>query len=152
MEGVIPSPFSRSPNDQSVASSDDDNTDTNSAPIRRWRRPKFTAKEDLIIALEFSASKAHIASFGTKRERFSAAAERANSNPEMRTNVTSKSIQDRYVKLHALYERDDAAQRKMLGVGGEVGELEELLGTMQEARADLETQKTAERSAAREME
>jgi hypothetical protein len=152
MAGVIPSPSSRSPNDQSVASSDDDNIDTNSAPIRRGRRPKFTAKKDLIIAREVSASKAHIASFGTKRERFAAAAERANANPEMRTNVTSKSIQYKYVKLQALYKRDDAAQRKMSGVGGEVGELEELLGTMQEARADLETQKTAERSAARERE
>jgi hypothetical protein len=128
--GVIPSPFSRSPNYQSVASSDDDNIDTNSAPIRRRRRPKFTAKEDLIIAREVSASKAHIASFGTKGKRFAAAAERANANPEMRTNVTSKSIQDRYVKLQALYERDDAAPRTMSVVGGEVGELEELLGTI----------------------
>jgi hypothetical protein len=141
MAGAIPSPFSRSPNDQSVASSDDDNIDTNSAPIRRGRRPKFSAKEDLIIARDVSASKAHIASFGTKRERFAAAADRANSNPDMRTNVTSKSIQDRHVKLQALYERDDAAQRKMSGVGDEVGELEELLGSMQEARADLDTQK-----------
>jgi hypothetical protein len=78
MEGVIPSPFSRSPNDKSVASSDDDNIDTNSAPIRRERCPKFRAKEDLTIAREVSASKAHIASFGTKRKRFAAAAERAN--------------------------------------------------------------------------
>jgi hypothetical protein len=78
MEGVIPSHFSRSPNDQSATSSDEDNIYTNSAPIRRERCPKFTAKEDLIIAREVSASKAHIASFGTKRERFAAAAERAN--------------------------------------------------------------------------
>jgi hypothetical protein len=70
----------------------------------------------------------------------------------MRTKVTSKSIQDRYVKIQAIYERDDAAQQNMSGVDGEVGELEELLGTMQEARADLETQKAAERSAARERE
>jgi hypothetical protein len=40
----------------------------------------------------------------------------------------------------------------MPGVGGEVSELEELLGTVQEARADLETQKPGERSAAREKE
>jgi hypothetical protein len=88
MAGVIPSPFSRSPNDQSVASSDEDNIDTNSAPIRRGRRPKFSAKEHLIIARNVFASKAHIASFGTKREKFAAASERANANPEMRTNVT----------------------------------------------------------------
>jgi hypothetical protein len=37
-------------------------------------------------------------------------------------------------------------QLRILGAGGEVGELEELLGTMQEARPDLETQKTAERN------
>jgi hypothetical protein len=149
-QGSLHRLFSRSPNDQSVASSDDDNIDTNSAPIRRGRRPKFSANEDLIIAREVSALKAHIASFVTKRERFAAAAERAHENPEMRTNVTSKSIQDRYVKLQALYERGDAAQRKMSGVGGGVGELEEILGSMQEARADLETQKTAERSASKE--
>jgi hypothetical protein len=99
MAGFIPSPFSRSPNDKSVACSVVDNINTNSAPIRRRRRPNFTANEDLIVAREFYASKAHIVSFGTTRERFAAAAERANSNPEMCTNITSKSIQCKYVKL-----------------------------------------------------
>jgi hypothetical protein len=40
----------------------------------------------------------------------------------------------------------------MSGVGGEMGELEELLGEMQEARDDLETQQVAQRTPAREME
>jgi hypothetical protein len=70
----------------------------------------------------------------------------------MHINVTSKSIQDRYVKLQTLYDRGDAAQQKMLGVCGEVGELEELLGEMQEARDDLETQQAAQRAAANERE
>ena len=152
MADIIPAASSHSPNDQSITTSDDDKIESTSAAVRRGRRPKFTAKEDLIIAREVSASKAHIASFGTKRERFAVAAERANANPAMKTSVSSKSIQDRYVKLQTLFDRGDAAQRKMSGVGGEVGELEELLGEMQEARDDLETQQAAQRTAAKERE
>jgi hypothetical protein len=70
----------------------------------------------------------------------------------MKTAVTSKSIQDRYVKLQKIYDRGDAAQRKMSGVGGDVGELDELLAGVQEARDDLQTNRAAERSAAREQE
>jgi hypothetical protein len=152
MAGIIPSVSSRSPNDRSNTTSDEDKIESTSAAVRRGRRPKFTAEEDLIIVREVSASKAHIASFGTKRELFAVAAERANANPAMKTSVSSKSIQDRYVKLQTLFDRGDAAQRKMSGVGGEVGELEELLGEMQEARDDLETQQVAQRTAARERE
>ena len=152
MADIIPEASSHSPNDQSITTSDDDKIESNSTAVRRGRRPKFTAKEDLIIAREVSASKVHIASFGTKRERFAVAAERANANPAMHINVTSMSIQDRYVKLQTLHDRGDAAQRKMSGVGGEVGELEELLGEMQEARDDLDTQQAAQRTAAKERE
>jgi hypothetical protein len=152
MAGIIPSASSRSPNDRSNTTSDEDKIESTSAAVRRGRRPKFTAEEDLIIVREVSASKAHIASFGTKRELFAVAAERANANPAMKTSVSSKSIQDRYVKLQTLFDRGDAAQRKMSGVGGEVGELEELLCEMQEARDDLETQQVAQRTAARERE
>jgi hypothetical protein len=99
MADIIPAASSHSPTDQSITTSDDDKIESISAAVRRGRRPKFTAKEDLIIAREVSASKAHIASFGTKRERFAVAAERPNANPAMHINVASKSIQDRYVKL-----------------------------------------------------
>jgi hypothetical protein len=56
------------------------------------------------------------------------------------------------VKLQTLFDRGDAAQRKMSGVGGEVGELEELLCEMKEPRDDLETQQVAQRTGARESE
>jgi hypothetical protein len=146
------SPSAVSPSRKDLATSDDENVESTVAAVRRGRRPKFTAKEGLVIAREVAASKAHIASFGNKRDLFTVAAGRANANPAMNTTVTSKSIQDRYLKLQTFYDRGETAQRKMSGVGGEVGELEELLGAMQEARADLEMKQTAERSAARERE
>jgi hypothetical protein len=152
MADNLPTTLPPSRNDPSVATSDDEIIDLTPDGVRRGRRPKFTAAEDMIIAREVAAAKAHIASFGTKRERLAAAAERANANPTMKTAVTSKSIQDRYVKLQKIYDRGDAAQRKMSGVGGDVGELDELLAGMQQDRDDLETNRAAERSAATERE
>jgi hypothetical protein len=92
MAGIIPSASSRSPNDRSNTTRDEDRIESTSVAVRRDRRPKFTAEEDLIIVREVSASKAHIASFGTKRELLTVAAERVNANPAMKTSVSSKSI------------------------------------------------------------
>jgi hypothetical protein len=58
MADIIPAASSHSPNDQSITTSDDDKIESISAAVRRGRRPNFTAKEDLIIAREVSASKA----------------------------------------------------------------------------------------------
>jgi hypothetical protein len=124
MAGIIPAASSRSPNDRSNTTRDEDKIESKSAAVRRGRRPKFTAEEDLIIVCEVSASKAHSASFGSNREHFAVAAEPANANPAMQTSVSSKGIQDRYGKLQALFDRRDAAQRKMSGIGGKVVELE----------------------------
>jgi hypothetical protein len=84
--------FPPSHNDHSIATSDDESIDLTPACVRRGRRPKFTAEDDMIIAREVAATKANIASFGDKREHFAAAAERAKAKHTMKHAVTSKSI------------------------------------------------------------
>jgi hypothetical protein len=67
--------------------------------LARGRRPKFSREEDLILVREVAAAKAHVASYGDVKMRFAEAASRANANVELRSKVTPKSIQDRYVKI-----------------------------------------------------
>ena len=50
------------------------------------------------------------------------------------------------------FERRDAADRRLSGVGGEIGELDELLGMMGEARNDMEKEKKAVAAAQEERE
>ena len=45
-----------------------------SANKKGGRRPKFTAEDDLILAREVSASKAHVAGYGVIQKRFGEAA------------------------------------------------------------------------------
>ena len=117
---------------------------------RRGRRPKFTPAEDLILVREVAAAKAHISVFGEKGGRYAKAAENANGNTALLSKVTGKSIQDRYIKLQAAFDKGDAKEFKMSGMGGEVGEIEELLAMMKEARDDLDKQQKAETDAKKE--
>ena len=119
---------------------------------RGGRRPKFTPDDDLIIAREVSAAKAHIAGCGDINNRFAQAASRANLNKKLSQKVTAKSIQDRYKKIQHGFDRRDAADRKLSGVGGEIGELDELLGMMAEGRNDVEKEKMAVKAAQEEKE
>lgn len=50
----------------------------------------------------------------------------------MSTAVTDKRIQDMFKRVVDNLERKDVAERRMLGIRGGVGELEELLGSMME--------------------
>jgi hypothetical protein len=85
MADVIPAASSHYPNYQSNTTSANDKIQSTSAAGQRGSHPEFTVKADLTIAQEVSASKARIASFGTKCERFAVAAECANA--KMQTNV-----------------------------------------------------------------
>ena len=62
---------------------------------------------------------------------------------------TSKSIQDRYSKLQAAFDKRSAKYFKMSEMAGEVGEIEELLPVMQE-RDDLDRQQKAGTQAKKE--
>jgi hypothetical protein len=85
----------------------------------------------------------HIASFGEKGERFLQASVKANSNALFSWKITAKSLQDRYLKLQSEFDKGDNANRLLSGVGGESGELEELLSEMRKTRQDLEKSKNA---------
>lgn len=123
------------------------------SPSRSGRHSRFTPDEDLIIVREVAASKGHIAAFGSTRKRFAAAAQAVNDNTAMRTSVTWKSVQDRYKRLQEVFDREDNANKVLSGVsGGAMGELDELLMGMREARDDLDAHKKAEHMERRAMD
>ena len=66
--------------------------------VSRGRRPKFTAKEDLILVREVTAARAHVAPYGDIRTRFATAAQCANSKADFKCKVNAKSLQGRYLK------------------------------------------------------
>lgn len=139
MSGVRPS----SPEVQEV--------DTEKA--KSGRHSRFTAEEDLLIVREVCAAQAHIASFGETRTRFENAATKANENPLLRARVTWKSIQDRYKRLQETFEKGQDAQQVLSGVGGgAMGEIEELLLGMREAKDDLAGRKRANKKRQAELD
>ena len=76
-------------------------------------RPKFTAEDDLILAREVSAAKAHVAGYGKIQKRVGEAATRENLNRKLSKKVTAKSVQDRYKKIQDPIERRHAADRRL---------------------------------------
>lgn len=108
---------------------------------KRGRRPTFTPEDDLIIVREVSATKAHIAPFLEVLKRFATAAERAHNNTKLTTKVTSKRLKDRYKKMMDAFALRDASERMMLGIGGTVGEMVNLLGAMLDAQKDIKAAK-----------
>lgn len=105
------------------------------------RKSKFTTTEDLIIAQEVAAAEAHVSPHGETLTRFEKSAEKANLNPNFKHTVTGKNIQDRFKKILDDFAARDARDQNMSGTGGEVGELDQLLGDMLEAKKDKEATK-----------
>lgn len=97
-----------------------------------------------------AAAKAHIGPYDERKQRSKSAADNANRNAALSTPVTAKSIQNRYMKIQDLFDRKDNKNRMMSGVGGEVTELEQLLGEMRESRYDLGATQDSKSDAVRE--
>lgn len=57
---------------------------------------------------------------------------------------------DRYKRLQERFDKYDNIESRMSGVGGGMGEAQELLSTMREARVDFEGQPTAKQKRAME--
>lgn len=110
-------------------------------PSKAGRKPSFTP--DDVLIRELSAAKAHVAEYGKVRERFQCAADTANMSPCLSVKVNAKSIQDRYKKLQDAFDRGDSKNRNLSGVGGEMGEAEELLSHMKEVKDDARGQQDA---------
>ena len=110
-------------------------------PPKAGRISKFTPQEDLIITQEVAAAAAHLAPHGKIHTRFEKAAEAAKANPNFTPQVTGKSVQDRFKKLLDDFASRDAKDSNLSGVGGEIGELDDLLCDMLEARRDRDAKK-----------
>lgn len=117
-------------------------------PSRTGRRPKFTPDDDLIIVREVAAAKAHVSPNGTSKERYETAANKVNAAKKLSFAVTWKSVQDRYKRIQTRFDEMDKVEQGMSGVGGELGEMEDLLSVMKQARQDFNDEKSATRRAA----
>lgn len=80
------------------------------------------------------------------------AAKKANPTKRMSSPVTRKSIQDRYKRIQGRFDEQEKVDRPMSGVGGELGEIEDLFGSMKEALQDLLKPNSATRKAAQQCE
>ena len=119
---------------------------------KRGRRSKYTAEEDLIILREVAATKAHIAPYGRTLELFQTAAKKVNGNAKFTVEATAKGIFDRYTRLQKDFDKSERKTCLLSGVGGEIGEAEELLAMMKEARDDAALQARMEKEALRAQE
>lgn len=79
-----------------------------------------------------TASIAHVAIYGTTIDRFQAAADQASKNPRFGIKETAKSVQDIFNRLAKDFECKSSSERGMSGIGGEVGEADELLALMKD--------------------
>ena len=133
---------SATPNTKVVAAAASDGEST-----KRGRRSKFTPEEDIIILREVAVAGAHVPPYGKTTELFQMAANGANKNANFSVEVTWKSVHDRFHRLLDDFEKRDAKAQKMSGVSEDVGEAEELLSMMKEARDDVEEEKRKQRDA-----
>ena len=118
-------------------------------PIHKLgRRSRFSSDYDLVLIREVVAAKAHIAPNGEVRERFQIAASKSNATKRLCNVVTWKAVQDRYKRLQGRFDKYDNIESRISGVGGEMGEAEELLSTMREVRVELEGQCNAKQKRA----
>ena len=75
---------------------------------------------------------------------------RCNANAVVVAPVTWKSVRDRYKRIQEQFDKADNANQKMPGVGGDVGEMDELLMEMRQKRDDIAAEKTADKDAQRQ--
>ena len=106
----------------------------------------------MLLLREVCAAKAHISPNGKTKERFEIVAVKATQTQKLSFELTWKSAQDRYKRLQARFDTQDRTEELMSGVGGEQGEMEELLSEMRYARQDLLSRKEERRTAALERE
>ena len=133
-----------------VPSSPTGNADEGACKSKAGRQSRFSNEEDLILVREVAASSAHLAAFGETRATFGQAAAKVNENEAMKEKVTWKSVRDRYKKIQEKFDKRDNCERRISGSGGEVGEMDELLMEMKQARDDILAQKACEKTAQRE--
>ena len=123
---------------------------SDSVGTRTGRHSRFSAEEDLVLLREVSAANAHDAACGENGKRYGDAASNFNANLTVVQTVTWKSVRDRYKRVQEQFDKSDNANQRLSGVGGEIGEMEELLMGMREACDDLAVQKTAKKTAQQE--
>lgn len=83
-----------------------------------------------------SADDAHVEPHREALSRFEMAARKSNENTHLKHEISGKNLQDRFKKLIGDFARSDNRDRLMCGTGGEIGELDQLLGDMLEAKRD----------------
>lgn len=126
----------------------------NSRPAKgkRGRATDLSSEEIVILLREILAAGAHVAPHGAKAEYFETVALAFNGNGDFGVQVEGKSVRDRYERLQKAFNKRDREDAAMSGIGGKVGEVDELLGQMREAREEQNAQRNAKRAVIKERE
>ena len=104
----------------------------------------------LVLLREASAANAHVAAFGENGKRYGEAARNFNAKHLFIQTATRKSVRDRYKRLQERFYKSYKLNQRLSGVDGEIGEVEELLMAVPEARDDLAVKRTAKKTAQQE--
>ena len=124
--------------------------DAGTVKSKAGRQSRFSTAQDLVIVPEVTAAGAHLAAFGETRGKLQEAAGKVNENAAVHEKVSWKTVRDCYKHILDQLDKRDICERRMSGIGGEVGQLDELLMDMQQAREDLLATMTAEKTGQRE--
>lgn len=123
-----------------------------SSPSNAGRKSKFSSDEDLVIAQKVSAADPHGAPHPETMSCFEVAARKANENPHFKNDISGKNLQDRFKKLTDDFARRENRGWLMSGTGGEIGELDHLLGDMLEAMRETQATKNNDAAAKSDQE
>lgn len=110
------------------------------------RHSRFTSEEDPIIVQEVCAVRVHIVSIGETWNKFKVDAVKINTNVRMGQITTCKTVKYRDKRIPDMLDKTDRRDQLRSGVGGKVGEMDELLLAMRKARGDLDAKRNEQKS------
>ena len=123
--------------------------DAGTVKSKAGRQSRFSTAQYLVIVREFAAAGGHLAAFGETRGKFKEAESKVSENAAMHENVSWKTVRDRYKRIQDQFDKRDSCERRMSGIGVEIGELDKLLTDMPQGREYLLGTKTAEKTVQR---
>lgn len=119
--------------------------------IREMRRKRKVDTSASRLIREVAAATAHSAPNRNVLRFFESFAERVSANLKINQPGSAKRAQDRYKRQQNAFEKSKRRDEIRSWVGGEVGEMIELLRTMKEARDDAELRKGLQKKADQEL-
>ncbi|PXF48774.1 hypothetical protein BWQ96_01330 [Gracilariopsis chorda] len=74
------------------------------------------------------------------------ASQKTNDNEAVTVKTSNKSMKNRYEKVQDIFDKKNAQERVISGVGSKVTEMDELFGAMVDAREVIQRDKSTEKN------